>query len=95
MVTILVLGTTSIIRVGAIDMHAIITTALLLIPAVVVMGYLGGKMGELIDNPKNRADADYKMMIKKAFEESASSGNVLLVTGSFYLVSEVKEFLKS
>ena len=39
------------------------------------------------------ADADYKMMIKKAFEESAAAGNVLLVTGSFYLVSEVKEFL--
>ena len=39
------------------------------------------------------ADADYKMMIKKAFEESAASGNILLVTGSFYLVSEVKEFL--
>ncbi len=41
------------------------------------------------------ADADYKMMIKKALEESAANGNVLLVTGSFYLVSEVKEFLKS
>ena len=39
------------------------------------------------------ADADYKMMIKKALEESAANGNVLLVTGSFYLVSEVKEFL--
>lgn len=44
---------------------------------------------------KFTADADYKMMIKKAFEESAASDNVLLVTGSFYLVSEVKEFLKS
>ena len=39
------------------------------------------------------ADADYKMMIKKALEESAANGNVLLVTGSFYLVSEVKEYL--
>ena len=39
------------------------------------------------------ADADYKMMIKKALEESATNGNVLLVTGSFYLVSEVKELL--
>ena len=44
---------------------------------------------------KFTADADYKMMIKKAFEESAENGNILLVTGSFYLVSEVKEFLKS
>ena len=41
------------------------------------------------------ADADYKMMIKKAFEESAENGNVLLVTGSFYLVSEVKQFLEN
>ena len=39
------------------------------------------------------ADADYKMMIKKAMEESTANGNILLVTGSFYLVSEVKEFL--
>ena len=39
------------------------------------------------------ADADYKMMIKKALEESATNGNILLVTGSFYLVSEVKELL--
>ena len=33
------------------------------------------------------------MMIKKALEESAANGNIVLVTGSFYLVSEVKEFL--
>ena len=41
------------------------------------------------------ADADYKMMIKKALEESATNGNILLVTGSFYLVSEVKELLNA
>ena len=41
------------------------------------------------------ADADYKMMIKKAFEESASNGNILLVTGSFYLVSEVKQIMQT
>ena len=39
------------------------------------------------------ADEDYKKIIKKAFTESAESGAILLVTGSFYLVSEVKEFL--
>ncbi len=42
---------------------------------------------------KFTADADYKMMIKKAFDEAAQAGNILLVTGSFYLVSEVKQFL--
>ena len=41
------------------------------------------------------ADADYKMMIKKALEESAANGTVLLVTGSFYLVSEVKQYLET
>lgn len=41
------------------------------------------------------ADADYKIMIKKAFDDSAENGNLLLVTGSFYLVSEVKQFIDS
>ena len=40
------------------------------------------------------ADADYKKIIKKALEESALKKNVLLVTGSFYLVSEVKKIIK-
>lgn len=44
---------------------------------------------------KFTANADYNMMIKKAFEDSAESGNLLLVTGSFYLVSEVKTFLST
>ena len=39
------------------------------------------------------ADADYKKQIKKALELSASENAVLLVTGSFYLVSEVDDFL--
>ena len=39
------------------------------------------------------ADADYKAMIMKAFEESAAEGSILLVTGSFYLVSEVVAFI--
>ena len=39
------------------------------------------------------ADADYKKMIQKAFSESSASGAILLVTGSFYLVSEVKKLM--
>lgn len=39
------------------------------------------------------ADADYKKMIQKAFADSAEAGNILLVTGSFYLVSEVKQMM--
>ncbi len=44
---------------------------------------------------KFTADKDYKMMIEKALRESAENGNLLLVTGSFYLVSEVKTFLST
>ena len=68
--TIIVLGTVSIVRVGAIDMHAIITTALILVPATVIMGYLGQRMGEIMDNPKNRADADYKLDALKKMDKS-------------------------
>ena len=39
------------------------------------------------------ADEDYKKMIKKAFAESAENGAILLVTGSFYLVAEVKNMM--
>ena len=41
------------------------------------------------------ANADYKLMIKMAFEESAKKGVILLVTGSFYLIAEVKNYLMS
>ncbi len=39
------------------------------------------------------ADADFKKMIQKAFSESSASGAILLVTGSFYLVSEVRKLM--
>ena len=41
------------------------------------------------------ANADYKFIIKKAFEDSAKKGITLLVTGSFYLIAEVKYYLMS
>ena len=37
--------------------------------------------------------ADYKKIIKTALKSSAEEDAVLLVTGSFYLVSEVEEIL--
>ena len=46
-ITMIVIGTVSIVRVGAIDLHAILTTAAILVPAIVVMGYLGQKIGEI------------------------------------------------
>lgn len=42
---------------------------------------------------KFTADADYKKIIKTALTASAEEDAVLLVTGSFYLVSEVEEIL--
>ncbi|MBQ0050849.1 MAG: bifunctional folylpolyglutamate synthase/dihydrofolate synthase [Treponema sp.] len=39
------------------------------------------------------SDADYPEQIKKALELASASKSVLLVTGSFYLVSEVKKTL--
>ena len=72
-VTLLVIGTISIIKIGYIDMHAILATAAVLVPAVVVMGYLGQKMGEIVDNPKNRADADYKIAVLNALKKMDKS----------------------
>ena len=72
-VTILVIGTISIIKIGTIDLHAIITTSTVLVPAVVVMGYLGQKIGEIVDNPKNRADADYKLAVLNALKKMDKS----------------------
>ena len=72
-ITMIVIGTVSIIRVGTIDMHAILTTADILIPAIVVMGYLGQKIGEIMDNPKNKADADYKMAVLNALKKMDKS----------------------
>ena len=72
-VTILVIGTISIIKIGTIDLHAIIATSTLLVPAVVVMGYLGQKIGEIVDNPKNRADADYKLAVLNALKKMDKS----------------------
>ena len=72
-VTLLTVGTISIVKIGTIDMHAILATAMVLVPAVVVMGYLGQKMGEIVDNPKNRADADYKIAVLNALKKMDKS----------------------
>ena len=72
-ITMLVIGTISFIKIGTIDMHAIIATGMVLIPAIVVMGYLGQKIGEIVDNPKNRADADYKIAVLNALKKMDKS----------------------
>ena len=72
-ITVLVLGTISIIKIGRIDVHAIISTGILLLPAIIVMGFLGQKIGEIVDNPKNRADADYKLAVLNALKKMDKS----------------------
>ena len=72
-VTMIVIGTISIAKVGTIDLHAIIAMGSVLVPAMIVMGYLGQRMGEIIDNPKNRADADYKIAVLNALKKMDKS----------------------
>lgn len=72
-ITILVIGTMSIIKIGSIDAHAVIATCAIMIPAIIVMGFLGQKIGEIIDNPKNRADADYKLAVLNALKKMDKS----------------------
>lgn len=54
MVTILVIGTVSITKIGTIDAHSVMATSVILVPAIVVMGFLGQKIGEIMDNPKTK-----------------------------------------
>jgi hypothetical protein len=72
-VTLLVIGTISIIKIGTIDLHAVLATSVVLIPAIIVMGLLGQKIGEIMDNPKNRADADYKIAVLNALKKMDKS----------------------
>lgn len=72
-ITVLVIGTISIVKIGTIDTHAIVATSMILVPAVIVMGFLGQKIGEIVDNPKNRADADYKLAVLNALKKMDKS----------------------
>ena len=72
-VTALLIGTISIIKIGTIDLHAILATGSILLPAIIVMGYLGQKIGEIVDNPKNKVDADYKLAVLNALKKMDKS----------------------
>ena len=54
-------------------MHALWAVAKNLIPAVIVMGLLGAKIGDIVDNPKNKADADYKVAVLNALKKMDKS----------------------
>ncbi len=72
-VTLLVIGTICFVKIGSVDLHAVIATGAIMVPAVVVMGILGQKIGEIMDNPKNRADADYKIAVLNALKKMDKS----------------------
>lgn len=72
-ITVLVIGSICIVKIGTIDLHSLIATGAVLIPATIVMGILGQKMGEIIDNPKNRTDADYKLAVLNALKKMDKS----------------------
>ena len=71
--TMIVIGTISFVKIGTIDLHAVFATGAVMIPAIIVMGFLGQKIGEIVDNPKNRADADYKLAVLNALKKMDKS----------------------
>jgi hypothetical protein len=71
--TILTIGILNMIKIGTIDMHFICATAVTMIPAVIIMGFLGQRIGDIVDNPKNKADADYKIAVLNALKKMDKS----------------------
>ena len=72
-VTFLTLAIVFIIKVGTIDAHTVYAMGFVLLPAVIVMGILGQEIGKIIDNPQNRADADYKLAVLNALKKMDKS----------------------
>ena len=72
-ITIITLGTICLIKIGSVNFHSIVATSGTLIPAIIVMGFLGHKIGEIVDNPKNKADADYKVAVLNALKKMDKS----------------------
>ena len=72
-ITMLTLGAICFIRIGYVNLHSIISSGIVMVPAIIVMGYLGQKIGEIIDHPKNRADADYKIAVLNALKKMDKS----------------------
>jgi len=67
-ITVIIIGTTSILKTGVIDFHSIMSTFGIMVPAVLVMALLGQWIGSIMDNPKNREDADYKLSVLNALK---------------------------
>ena len=72
-ITIIVLGTFCMVRIGTVDMHMIWATASILVPAIIIMGYIGQRIGDIVDHPKNKADADYKIAVLNALKKMDKS----------------------
>lgn len=68
-ITIMLIGTIMLFRIGTIDFHSILATGKVMLPAIIILGFLGQKMGEIVDNPKNKTDADYKNAVLNALKK--------------------------
>lgn len=71
--TMLIIGTISFIKIGYVNLHSILSTAKVMVPAIIIMAYIGYRIGEIVDNPRNRADADYKLAVLNALKKMDKS----------------------
>jgi len=71
--TMLIIGIICFVRIGYVNMHSILSTAVVMVPAIIVMSFLGQKIGEIVDNPRNRDDADYKLAVLNALKKMDKS----------------------
>ena len=61
--TILVMGTASLLKSGSLDYYSVLGTLGKIVPATAFLGWLGYIIGSILDNPKNKDSVDYKAMI--------------------------------
>ena len=72
-ITLIVLGSINLIKIEHIDMHALLLMFKVVVPACIVMGVIGFKMEEIINNPKNKAEADYTVSVLNALKKMDKS----------------------
>lgn len=60
--TILVIGTSSLLESMSLDYYAVTNTLMKIIPASIIMGGLGWLMGMVLDKPKRRSGINYSNM---------------------------------
>ena len=67
-VSILLIGTFHLLMCGDMGFEAVYSLILKLIPASLVMGFLGYKIGDILDHPKKDKVSEYKNLIMDELE---------------------------